>query len=61
MSYSNYAVLLEKLERYDEAEEHYGPSRGGPHKRAIVLNPGDADWCDNLYKNYFRRYVLFQN
>ena len=29
MENENYAGLLKKLERYDEAEEHYGPSLSG--------------------------------
>ena len=45
---NNYGTLLKKLGRLQEAEEHYGPSRGGPHKRALALGSGDTRLCDNL-------------
>ena len=33
MSHYNYANLLAKLERYDETEQHYGPSLSGRTRR----------------------------
>ena len=33
LSHHNYANLLQKLERYDEAEEHYGPLSGRTRRR----------------------------
>ena len=49
MSHNNYATFLhEKLGRPQEAEEHYGSARGGPHKRALALDPGNAQGCGEL-------------
>ena len=57
MSHNNYADLLEKLERYDEAEEHYGRSpareRHRPHRTAVEINPRYAVACVALWEIRF--------
>ena len=47
MSHCNYAVLLEKLKRYDEAEEHYG-LRTRPLKKALEFKPRYTNACAGL-------------
>ena len=49
MSHYNYACLLDDMQRYDDAEEHYGRSpareRHRPHRTALEINPRYAKAC----------------